>query len=141
MYLSVSLVPRLSPRAHILGTRLYLSVSVIFGHYSATEIIASPKNTTVFLNHDGMFTCETNGGEHTVWRLNGKRIADVSPDIQEDLNFDHDGPESTGSGLFIMNITARTMYNGTTVQCVTGDVGGMSVESEIVTMKIQGILC
>ena len=120
---------------------MYLSVSVIFGLYSATEIIASPKNTTVFLNHEGMFTCEANGGDYTVWRLNGKRIADLSPDIEEDLNFAHDGSEGTGSGLFIMNIIARSMYNGTTVQCVTGDAGSMTVESEIVTMTIQGNQC
>ena len=120
---------------------MYLSVSVIFGLYSATEIIVSPKNTTVFLNQKGMFTCEANGGDYTVWRVNGKKIVDLSPDIEEDLNFAHNGSEGTGSGLFIMNITARTMYNGTTVQCVTGDVGGMTEESEIVTMTIQGILC
>ena len=111
---------------------------MIFG-LSATEIIVSPKNTTVFLNHEGMFTCEANGGDYTVWRLNGKTLTDLSPDIEEDLNFAHNG--SGGNGLFIMNITARTMYNGTTVQCVTGDIGGMTVESENVTMTIQGILC
>ena len=109
--------------------------------YSATEIIVSPKNTTVFLNHEGMFTCEANGGDYTVWRLNGKSINDLSPNIKKDLNFTHDGSEGTGNGLFIMNITARTMYNGTTVQCVTGDVGGVTVGSEIGTMTIQGNQC
>ena len=118
---------------------MYLSVSVIFGLYSATEIIASPKNTTVFLNHEGMFTCETNGGDYTIWRVNGMSIDDLSPDIKEDLNFARNGSKGTGSGLFIMNITARTMYNGTTVQCVTGNAGGVTVESENVTMTIQGI--
>ena len=111
---------------------------MIIGLYSATEIIASPKNTTVFLNHEGMFTCEANGGDYTVWRVNGMRIAEISPDILEDLNMAHNGLEGTGNGLFIMNITARSMYNGTTVQCVTG-YGSLTVESEIVTMTIQGI--
>ena len=86
-----------------------------------------------------MFTCETNGGDYTVWRVNGMRIADISPDIKEDLKFAHNGSEGTGNGLFIMNITARSIYNGTTVHCVTGHIEGMTVESEIVTMTIQGI--
>ena len=118
-----------------------LSVNVIFGLYSATEIISSPKNTTVFINQKGMFTCEANGGDYTVWRVNGKSISDVSPDIKEDLNFTQIVSEGTGSGLFIMNITARSMYNGTTVLCVTGDIGGLTVESEIGTLAIQGIQC
>ena len=118
---------------------VYVKVNVIFQLYSATEIISSPKDTTVFLNREGMFTCETNGGDYTIWRVDGKSITDISPDVQEDLNFAHNGSGGAGSGLFMMNITARSLYNGTTVQCVTGDVGGMTVESEIVTMTIQGI--
>ena len=109
------------------------------GLYSATEIISSPKNKTVFLNQKGMFTCETNGGDYTFWRVNGKSISDISSDIKENLNFAHNG--SGGIGLFIMNITARSMYNGTIVQCVTGDGGGLTVESGIGTMIIQGIQC
>ena len=42
------------------------------------------------------------------------------------------------NGSFTLTMVARAVYNGTTVQCVTGSVEGVSVKSEIVTLTIQG---
>ena len=39
---------------------------------------------------------------------------------------------------FTLTIRARAVYNGTTVQCVTGYLEGVPAKSEIVTLTIQG---
>ena len=79
-----------------------------------------------------MFSCDASGGDFTFWRVNG--TSSIS-----DLDIEIEYQERMGSGLSILTITARAVYNGTTVQCVTGDVGGVAVESDIVTLTIQGI--
>lgn len=105
--------------------------------HTYTEIITPPKNTIAFENQIAMFTCETDGGDITKWKINGTYLSMTDDD---DLHFDHHPVEDSDNELFILNITARPMYNGTEVQCVTGDFGDDHdpVESEIVTLIIQG---
>ena len=83
-----------------------------------------------------MFSCDASGGEFIVWRVNGTSYSDSSYDVQSDLDIN---PVGLVSGLSTLDIIARAVYNGTTVQCVTGDIGGDVVESENVTLTIQGI--
>lgn len=102
--------------------------------YYLAEIIRPPQDTAVFLDQPAMFICETIGGDFTGWRVNGSSISDLLPEIVDDLKT---GPG--GVHNYELNITARVVYNGTTVQCVTGKIEGVPVESENVTLKIQGI--
>ena len=85
-----------------------------------------------------MFSCDASGGDFIVWRVNGISFSDLPSDLQSDLDIN---PVGISSGLSTLRITGRAVYNGTKVQCVTGEtgVGGVVVESEIVTLTIQGI--
>ena len=84
----------------------------------------------------GMFSCETSGGDYIIWRVNGTTFSNLSPEISSDIDIN---PVGISSGLSTLNIPARAVYNETTVQCVTGDIGGVVAESENVTLTIQGI--
>ena len=86
----------------------------------------APSAVTVFLNDRGSFTCDTIGGDFTFWRVNGTNV--------QNKDVDHFRFNSS----FILTIRARAVYNGTTVQCVTGYFDSVSVKSEIVTLTIQG---
>lgn len=97
-------------------------------------IIRSPQDTAVFLDQPAMFICETIGGDFTGWRVNGSSISDLLPEVLDDLKT---GPG--GVHNYELSITARAVYNGTTVQCVTGKILGVPIESENVTLTIQGI--
>ena len=94
-----------------------------------------PQDTTVFINMTGMFSCDASGGDFIVWRVNGTGFEDLTSEILSDLDIN---PVGLVSGLSTLDIIARAVYNGTTIQCVTGDIGGIPVESEIVTFTIQG---
>lgn len=83
-----------------------------------------------------MFMCETTGSDITSWKVNGTKV--ISSEISGDMETDR---ETVGNNnLFTLTIFARAVYNGTTFQCVTGDVEGAQVESEIVTLTVQGII-
>ena len=82
-----------------------------------------------------MFSCNASGGDFIVWRVIGTGLEDLSSEILSDIDIN---PVGLVSGLSTLDIIARAVYNGTTVQCVTGDIGGDPVESEIVTLTIQG---
>ena len=104
--------------------------------YTPTEIIKHPQNTLVDLERAAIFTCETNGGDITVWRVNGD--SEIPSEMAKDVGTDR---EIVGDNtLLTLSITAKAVYNGTTIQCVTGDIGGGVVESEIVTLEIRGII-
>ena len=96
----------------------------------------SPKDTVVFLNSKvgALFECISSAADYTTWKVNETVLSELDID---GLVFDHDGVG--GNGLFTLTIPAKAVYNGTTVQCVTGRFGGVPVESEISTLKIQGI--
>ena len=93
-----------------------------------------PQDTVGVLNSTVSFQCETSGADFTTWKVNGIGVGQFIPD---GVVFDQDGVG--GNGLSTLSITARAVYNGTTIQCVTGKFGGVPVESEIVTLTIQGI--
>ena len=85
----------------------------------------------------GIFSCNTSGGDYIAWRVNGTTFSNLSPEISSDLDIN---PVGIISGLSTLTIPAKAVYNGTTIQCVTGEtgVGGVVVESEIATLTIQG---
>ena len=89
----------------------------------------SPSAVIVFLNDRGSFTCDTIGGDFTTWRVNGTSVQ--NRDVKDVDHF-------IFNGSFTLTIRARAVYNGTTVQCVTGYFDSVSVKSEIVTLTIQG---
>ena len=86
-----------------------------------------------------MFSCEASGGDFIVWRVNGTIISDLSSEILSDIDINPEG--IIVSGLSTLDIIAKAVYNGTTIQCVIGEaaIGGVVIESENVTLTIQGI--
>ena len=84
-----------------------------------------------------MFTCETYG-DFSGWKVNGTSYVNLLQEIQDDLKTDQEGIGANKT--LTLNVTARAMYNGTFVQCVTGRYGQNTVESEIVILTIQGIV-
>ena len=104
--------------------------------HCSTEINISLQDTTAFLNMTGMFSCNASGGDYIVWRVNGTSHQRLPSDVQNDIDINPVG--ILASGLSTLTITAKAVYNGTTVQCVTG-IGAVVVESGNVTLTIQGI--
>ena len=83
------------------------------------------------LNENATFTCETKHDDYTVWKVNGSSdLSEISDDVESDQKHN----------LFILSITAKAVYNGTTLQCVTGEFEGVPVESANVTLTIRGII-
>ena len=111
--------------------------SVIHCSNPPTEINIPPQDTIAFLNMTGMFSCDASGGDYIAWRVNGTGFSNISPEILSDIDINPVG--IIASGLSTLTITAKAVYNGTTIQCVTGDIGGVVVESGNVTLTIQGI--
>ena len=110
---------------------LYLLFILIF-----TEIVESPSDTTVFLDHTAVFTCETRGALYGYWRVNGTAYNDLPPALRADLDPDR---ETVGENeVYTLTILGRAEYNGTVVQCVAGDARGGFVESANATLRVQG---
>ena len=104
------------------------------------EIITPPQDTIVFLNRTANFTCETDGGDSTVFIINGMRYTDLSGKQKKELEHKQSYVNGSNTELFTLTIPARVEYNGTTVQCVTGDHERIPVvKSENATLMIQGI--
>ena len=101
-----------------------------------TAIVKPPQDTVVNLNENATFPCETSGSDGTYWKVNG--TSRLPSEISDDV--DTHRIIVGNNNLFILTIIARAVYNGTTIQCVTGDIGGDPVESEIVTLTVQGII-
>lgn len=101
------------------------------------EIIEPPENQTAFINQSAEFQCEVDGG-HTDWRLNGTFLGSLSPEIHDDLTT-YSSVSNDGYTLLRLVIVSRAIYNESTVQCVTGHFNSITNESEIVTLKVQGI--
>ena len=119
--------------AFLLTYTIYIYILV--NMYTPTEIVHPPQNTTVNLYKIATFTCETNGGDVTFWRVNG--ASNIPSEMLNDVVPDR---ERVGDNtLLTLEITTTTVeYNKTTIQCVTTDIGGRPVESEIVTLIIPG---
>ena len=93
-------------------------------------IVKGPQNVTAYQGQIAVFTCETVGGD---WKVNGTGFTGLSHEVQQDLRTSRESQERA-----TLTILARATYNGTTVQCVTGQFGGNVVESENATLTIQG---
>ena len=96
-----------------------------------------PRDTTVFLNHTAVFTCGTRGADYGYWRVNGTAYNILPFALKSDLN---PGEEIVGDNeVYTLSIPGRAEYNETVLQCVAGrDVGGGSIQSANVTLKVQG---
>ena len=92
----------------------------------------------MFSNQPAVVSCETSGGDFTIWRINGTSISDLPPEIRSDLESENEG--NNERDVFTLTITGRVTYNTTTVQCVIGRLGGDIIGSEIAIIRIQGIL-
>ena len=85
-----------------------------------------------------VFECEVNG-EFAGWRANATPYNSLPTEIREDLDTDRELSDE-GNEVTILIIPGRAEYNGTTVQCLTGIIGGDAIlESETATMKVQGM--
>ena len=101
-----------------------------------TAIVKPPQDATVNLKENATFTCETNGSDITIWRVNG--TTGISHEIHGDVHTDR--MTVGNNNLFVLTIIAKAVYNGTIFQCVTVDIGRNPVESENVKLTVQGIL-
>ena len=81
--------------------------------------------------------CEVNG-DLASWKVNGTLYNSLSVEIRRELTAYQESGDS-GSEILTLTIPGRIGYNGTSVQCVTAELGGEAIESETVTMKVQGI--
>ena len=101
------------------------------------EILHAPESTTIFLNQSAVFTCETRVGI-TSWRVNGTQREILLDEIRSDLVVS-ESPVPGGTTVHTLTIPVRAQYNGTRVQCLSVTIGGPYVESDNVTLTIQGI--
>ena len=84
-----------------------------------------------------MFECETDNG-FPGWKVNGTLLQDLSPEVRRDFVILETNTD-IGSTVEQLMIPGRAEYNGTKIQCLS--VGfGISAESEIVSLEIQGIV-
>lgn len=90
-----------------------------------------------FENQSGVFECEAIDGYFISWKVNGTGLSSLTTEVQKDLMHEK---IRLGAGKWWSSLTipAKNVYNGTTVQCVTGPFKGVLVESENVTLTIQG---
>ena len=65
--------------------------------------------------------------------MNGTDHNHLPTEIRNNINI------ARVNDLITLSITASAVYNGTTVQCVAGRLGGDEVEIENVILTIQGI--
>ncbi|CAI8024255.1 hypothetical protein GBAR_LOCUS14103, partial [Geodia barretti] len=121
------------------GGEILVLLLLVPTHCFAQEILHAPESTTVFLNQLAVFTCETRGGI-TSWRLNGTQREILLLDIRSDLVISEKSTTSEGTAVHNLTILARAQYNGTRVQCLSVIIGGPLVESDNVTLTIQGPL-
>ena len=61
----------------------------------------------------------------------------LSVEIRRELTADQETADE-GTEILTLTIPGRITYNGTSVQCVMAELGGEAIESETVTMKVQG---
>ena len=102
------------------------------------EIIIHPQDTTVFPNQTATFKCVTEGADHTTFTLNGTGYGDLPKEIKDDYHINRTVVKDKCI-KYTLNLTDASKYNGTTVQCVAYDWGGVPVKSENATLTIKGI--
>ena len=105
--------------------------------FNSPVILQPPNLNTIYLEQTAVFKCEVNGGVAD-WKVNGHLYNDLIlfSDSYDDLDTDRENTDG-GNVLLTLTIPGRAEYNGTSVQCII--FGSVPDESEIVTMKIQGI--
>ena len=108
----------------------------IYNIYIFSEIVASPSDITVFLDHTAVFVCGTRGAAYAYWRVNGTAYNNLPSELHNDL----DTYQETVGGIevYTLTIPARAEYNETVAQCVVGDIGRGSIESANATLRVQG---
>ena len=74
-----------------------------------------------------------------MWLVNGTQRATFLLDIRNDLVLSEEITTPEGTTVETVTIPARAQYNRTRVQCVSLIIRGPSMESDNVTLTIQGI--
>ena len=91
----------------------------------------------MFENRTANFTCKGDG-EAVALRVNGSTYGALSSSTKKDWKYpqvvDYDG----NIIYRLVILEAKREYNNTSITCVTGDIGGSSIESDIATLLIQG---
>lgn len=83
-----------------------------------------------------MFTCVINGA-YNGWRVNGTSLSALPPEIRGDLT--RHTKILGDNDLITLTILGKAVYNGTTIQCITGVIESSDeVESKNATLIIQG---
>ena len=87
----------------------------------------------VYPDRQAVFICEVTPGSVSYWFINGSRL--LPEEVRDDISSRHYGFTDA------LNITARTQYNNTVVQCAAEEIGGSRRErSDNVTLRVQGNL-
>ena len=96
------------------------------------DITISPQSTTIFLNSYARFTCGASDFDDIYWCINGTSTNKL--DSRQDITI----TDTTVDGKSMLTIHGKTKYNGSLVQCKAVSVGVAVVQSENVTLYIQG---
>ena len=114
-----------------------VSVLLPLQYYIFTEIIQPPTDKIVFPTQSATFICEATGDFHD-WHVNGIAYNNLPADVRTDIKSTPQDIDNRGQ-ILTLTIPAKIQYNGTNVKCITGNLNSPLVESNTVTMKIQGI--
>ena len=86
----------------------------------------------MFLGNASHFACGTRDSS-LEWKINGTFLNDM-PDKRREFVENFNNQSSFGFVYSTLAIPGAAKYNGTKVQCVTGE----DIESNIATMHVQG---
>ena len=112
---------------------MYVAKCVKRVPYFPGLIVQPPTSTVVYPDTQTVFTCELTSGSLGAWLINGTDSRELPEEVRDDISTGDDGLTE------ILNITARTQYNNTVVQCAASEFGGSGSErSDNVTLTIQG---
>ena len=101
---------------------------------NSPEILQPPRNITVFENETAIFSCEISRGGFHSWAVNGKPLTDLPFELRSNLDISLINNDNPQNGLTIIG---KVELNGTTVKCLVY-YGGLSDESELVSLSVQG---
>jgi hypothetical protein len=101
---------------------------------TVSEFTPEPKDETVFVGDTSHFACGTLGSS-LEWKINGTFLKDL-PDESRRKFEENSTTLNLGFQYSTIKIPGAAKYNGTKVQCVSGE----DIESNIATMYVQGTL-
>ena len=102
--------------------------SILSVLWCPVTVTPEPKDETVFLGSTSHFACGRRGSS-LEWKVNGTILTD-----ELRLKFKESSVSNLGFNYSTLQIPGEAEYNGTKVQCVSGD----DKESNLATMYVQG---